>query len=108
MPTMKVYSRKKKLFIIPQVPNFDLISSNENVNHDVYVNNDLDLLITLRKETRSCTQHPISHFVSFERLFPQDRAFTSKISFHEISTIVYETLNMKRWKEAMNKEMRAF
>ena len=37
--------------------------------------NDLHLPIALRNGTRACTQHPISHFVSCDRLSPFFRAF---------------------------------
>ena len=37
--------------------------------------NDLLILIALCKDTPTCTHHPISHFVSYERLSPSFRAF---------------------------------
>ena len=32
--------------------------------------NDLDVSISLRKGIRNCNQHPISHFVSLDKLSP--------------------------------------
>ncbi|KAK2999542.1 hypothetical protein RJ639_023205 [Escallonia herrerae] len=46
----------------------------ENLTEDV----DLDLPIALRKGTRTCTQHPISKFVSCEKLSPIFREFELK------------------------------
>ena len=36
---------------------------------------ELHLPIALRKGTRACTRHPISHFISCDRLFPSIHAF---------------------------------
>lgn len=43
-------------------------------------NPDLDLPIALQKGTSSCTQHPISMFVSYEQLSPVFRAFTTIVT----------------------------
>ena len=42
---------------------------------------DLDLPIALRKGVRSCTQHPISHYVSYDCLSLVARAFVTN-GFH--------------------------
>lgn len=39
--------------------------------------NDLDLLIALKKEKRSCNQQPISNFVSYEVLSSGYKAFAT-------------------------------
>ena len=41
---------------------------------------DLDAPIALRKGVRTCTQHPISQFVSYDRLSPSHHAFVSSLS----------------------------
>ena len=46
--------------------------------------NDLHLLIALRKGTHTCTHHPISHFVSYDRLSPSFRAFALLVASESI------------------------
>ena len=41
---------------------------------------DLDIPIAIRKDTRTCTQHPIAKYLSYYRLSKNYRAFTSSIS----------------------------
>jgi hypothetical protein len=41
---------------------------------------DLDLPIALRKSKRTCTNHPISNFVSFDHLSPSFKAFSLSVS----------------------------
>ena len=41
---------------------------------------DLDIPIALRKGKRSCTDHLISHFVSYDRLTPSFRQFALSLS----------------------------
>jgi hypothetical protein len=53
---------------------------------------------------RSCTQHPLSNYVSYENLSPIFRAFTSQ---EEIPNTVQDALKVPEWKEAVFKEMKA-
>lgn len=46
-------------------------------SHD---HDNLDLPIAFTKGTKTCTLHPISNFVSYEKLSPSFRAFTIKMS----------------------------
>lgn len=65
-------------------------TSNLEISSNIYSNpiseyvletkNDLDVLITLQKVTRSCTLHPISKYVSYYILSPSFRAFTINLS----------------------------
>ncbi|KAI3423529.1 Protein kinase domain-containing protein [Psidium guajava] len=68
---LQVYSRRMKLNPKPdQVPLSEPLSGNE-ITHPSSNEpelSDLDLPIALRKATRKCTQHPISQFVSDQRL----------------------------------------
>ena len=41
---------------------------------------DLDIPIATRKGVRSCTQHPISKFVSYSRLSPSHKAFVPNLA----------------------------
>ena len=41
---------------------------------------DLNISIALRKGVRTCTQHPITKYVSYNKLSSAHRAFTTRIS----------------------------
>uniref|UniRef100_A0A5B6Z677 Putative polyprotein n=1 Tax=Davidia involucrata TaxID=16924 RepID=A0A5B6Z677_DAVIN len=68
---------------------------------------DIDVPIAVRKGIRSCTQHPISNFVSYSSLSPSYRAFVSSLSSVSIPQGWKEALADPNWKEAMAEEMRA-
>ncbi|KAL5580295.1 hypothetical protein UlMin_012737 [Ulmus minor] len=70
-------------------------------------NDDMFLPIAVRKDKRTCTQHPISKFVSNHRLSPTFKSFVSQLSTIEIPKNVNEALDNPNWKEAMLEEMRA-
>ena len=55
---------------------------------------DLDIPIACRKGVRSCTKHPMSHFVSYDKLSPAFFAFTSQLSSVEIPRDVQEALQV--------------
>lgn len=65
-----------------------------------------DLPIAVRKGVRSCTKHPISNFISYEKLSPTFRAFTCELTKIEIPRDIQEALRVPKWKEAVL-EMRA-
>jgi len=48
---------------------------------------DFDVLIALRKGKRSCTDHPISHFVSYDRLTLFFRQFALSLSSLSLSFV---------------------
>jgi hypothetical protein len=56
---------------------------------------------------RSCTQHPLFNYVSYENLSPVFRAFTSQLSCMEIPNTVQDALKVPEWKEAVFEEMKA-
>lgn len=68
---------------------------------------DLDLPIALRKGIRSCTQHPMSNYLSYHCLSSTHRGFLSSLDAIVIPTSVEEALKNPKWKEAMLEEMRA-
>ena len=68
---------------------------------------DLDIPIAIRKGTRKCTQHPISNFISFDRLSSSHKAFVTKLHTIRTPQTIQEALKSKEWKKAMNEEMRA-
>ena len=69
--------------------------------------NDLDVPIAVRKGVRKCTQHPISHFVSLDRISHKHRCFLTKLDTIPIPQTSNEALRDENWKLAMNEEMSA-
>ncbi|KAL0561525.1 hypothetical protein IC582_001955 [Cucumis melo] len=67
----------------------------------------IDILIVLRKCTRSCTKHPICNYVSYDNLSPQFRAFTASLDSTIIPKNIYTTLECPEWKNAVMEEMKA-
>src|SRR6202034_3622440 len=68
---------------------------------------DLHLPIALRKGVRACTQHPISQFVSYDRLSPSYHAFVSCLSSISIPQNWQDASMIPKWKGAMVEEMTA-
>ena len=56
----------------------DSPSQSQFIDH-ISNSRDLDLPITLRKRSRKCTQHPLSHFVSFDQMSPSHKIFLSHL-----------------------------
>ncbi|KAL4010603.1 hypothetical protein IC575_030105 [Cucumis melo] len=67
----------------------------------------LDILIALRKGTRSCTKHPICNYVSYDNLSPQFRAFTASLDSTIIPKNIYTALECPERKNAVMEEMKA-
>lgn len=65
-PPLQVYERRKKKNNQVQIQQPNNQSTSDSADQNPVV--ETDLPIALRKGTRACTQHPISHFVSFKRL----------------------------------------
>ncbi|XP_028075721.1 uncharacterized protein LOC114277963 [Camellia sinensis] len=62
----------------------------------------------LKKEgVRSCTQHHISHFVSYTNLSSSYKAFLSKVYFVSLPSNFQDAISTLEWKHAMMEEMRA-
>ncbi|RVW81792.1 hypothetical protein CK203_051642 [Vitis vinifera] len=69
---------------------------------------DLDISIVLRKGTRSCgMMHLIAKFVSYHRLSPIFRAFTTDLSSVAVPRTIKEALNHAKWKALILEEMGA-
>ncbi|KAL0556854.1 hypothetical protein IC582_005371 [Cucumis melo] len=68
----------------------------------------LDILIALRKGTRSCTKHPICNYVSYDNLSPQFRAFAANLDSTIIPKNIYIALEYPEWKNVVMEEMKAF
>ena len=69
--------------------------------------NDLDVPITFHKGVISCTTHPIVDFVSYERLSPQFRAFTTNLSKVDIPRDIHEALQHPNEKVVVHEEIKA-
>ena len=61
----------------------------------------LNLPIAIRKGTRSCTNHPISNFVSYNTLSLSSLAFVSSLSSVFIPHTWQDSLCDPKWKDAM-------
>ncbi|RVW23954.1 Retrovirus-related Pol polyprotein from transposon TNT 1-94 [Vitis vinifera] len=60
-----------------------------------------------RKEVRSCTQHPIGNFISYDKLSPTFRAFTSSITEIQVPRNIQEAFKYPKWKATVDEEVRA-
>ena len=56
---------------------------------------------------RSCTQHPISKFVSYEKLNPQYSTFISNVSSLAVPKNIQEAMGDPKWREVVYEEMKA-
>ena len=90
-----MYSRRTQRTIPLQDLIIDSRTCNEQGMQNPTINDDLDLPITLRKETRSCTIHPISQFVSLQNISHQYKAFTTQLFSHGILTTIEEALSLE-------------
>ena len=63
--------------------------------------------IAWRKGVRSCTQHPIGNFISYDKLSPTFRAFTSNITEIQVPRDIQEAFKYPKWKVAVDEEVRA-
>ncbi|RVW30661.1 Retrovirus-related Pol polyprotein from transposon RE1 [Vitis vinifera] len=70
-------------------------------------NDILNMPIAWRKGVRSCTQHPIGNFISYDKLSPTFRAFTSSITEIQVPQNIQEAFKYPKWKAAVNEEVRA-
>ena len=68
---------------------------------------DLNLPIAMRKGVRSCTQHPIGKFVSYDRLSPNFRAFVAALDRTQIPRDIEEALQDPKWEAAVREEIQA-
>ena len=69
------------------------------------ISNRLDEPIALRKGVRSCTQHPISKFVSYDNLSPLFHAFTTNLSRRDVPKTIEDALAILEWKNIVLEEM---
>ena len=70
-------------------------------------NDILNMPIAWRKGVRSCTQHPIGNFISYDKLSPTFRAFTSNITEIQVPQDIQEAFKYPKWKAAVDEEVLA-
>nr|CAN65095.1 hypothetical protein VITISV_011639 [Vitis vinifera] len=70
-------------------------------------NDILNMPIAWRKGVRSCTQHPIGNFISYDKLSPTFRAFTSSITEIPVPRNIQEAFKYPKWKAVVDEEVRA-
>ena len=68
---------------------------------------DLNRPVAHRKGVRSCTQHPISKFVSYEKLSPNLRALITNLESIALPNCIQEALQHPEWRKAVNEEIQA-
>lgn len=105
---LQVYSRRKKLQVDEDIVNptisqqiTPVVDPRSGTCHD------LNIPIAIRKGEKSCTQHPISNFVSYLNLSDTFRAFTSSLSNVIIPRSIQETLTIHEWRTTVLEEMNA-
>ncbi|KAL1085955.1 hypothetical protein V6Z11_D08G083900 [Gossypium hirsutum] len=64
------------------------------------------LPIAVRKGTRSCTQHPISRFVSYGNLSKSYKAFVTNVDSVKTPKNIEEALESAEWRQAVMEEMK--
>ena len=89
-PELRVYSMRSKLRIVET--KMDQQCYQESKPIAIPEVSDLNLPIAMRKEVRSCTQHPISNFFSYNHLSPRFQVFISRLSGEEILKHIHEAL----------------
>jgi hypothetical protein len=72
---------------------------------DTSVSSDLHIPIAYRKDKQSCANHPISDFVSYDRLTQSFRQFALSLPSVPIPRSYEEALLVSAWKHAMDEKM---
>lgn len=66
---------------------------------------DLQWPITMRKAKRSCTQHPISKYVTYSKLSPHLKTFVVNVECVKIPDNFNEAICDPNWKQAIEEEL---
>lgn len=94
---------------IPELP--EIHQGNTIPNPEFNIPNtefsDLDMPIAIRKGVRSCTQHPIGNFISYEKLSQGYRAFITSVDNIQIPRDIQEALKHPDWAAAVEEEIHA-
>ena len=114
-PELRVYSRRNRDIQEEQIePIQDLPIQYINIEAEspkkqtpTELPAELYLPIAVRKGVRSCTQHPMSKFVSYQKLSHSYSTFTTNLSGIDIPSNIQEAVKDKKWVDAINDELRA-
>jgi uncharacterized membrane protein YgcG len=112
-PISQVYVRRRHHgvpLVPPIVESPPLLPSSASTSTDLPLpqsTSDLDLPIALRKSKRTCTEHPISNYVSFDHLSSSFKAFSLSVSSIVVPKSYREALSHPGWRKAMVEEMHA-
>jgi hypothetical protein len=105
-PPLQVYQRSQDRRVISYRPNTTSSLSEVPAPSSSIPETD-DLPIALRRGKRTCTQHPIAHFLSYNRVSPCLHSFTCILSSISIPSSYKQALSSSGWKRAMDEEMSA-
>ena len=72
-----------------------------------FVKTNCDIPIAVRKGRRSCTKHPIAHFLSYKKIDSEYKTFVANLSNETISRNIKEALTDPKWKETINEKIKA-
>ena len=89
-----------------KIPGSNAPNSDGTVDSELE-NDILNMPIAWRKGVRSGTQHPIGNFISYDKLSPMFRAFTSNITEIQVPRHIHEAFKYPKWKAAVDEEVRA-
>ena len=89
-----------------KIPGSNAPNSDGTVDSELE-NDTHNMPIAWRKGVRSCTQHPIGNFISYDKLSPTFRAFTSNITEIQVPRDIQEAFKYPKWKAAVDEEVRA-
>ena len=74
---------------------YEPISGTQTSNpHVISRDSDHNVLIALRKGTRSCTQHPISNFIAYNHLSSFVQALITNLIAVEVLKTIHEALSI--------------
>lgn len=101
-----VYSRRSRLLHYYQSSNPKQIPKEATCMENLE-QNDLNVPIALQKGVRTCTQHPITNYVHYERPTDQYRDSTAKNHGIAIPRDIKSALQILEWKVVVLEEMKA-
>ena len=88
-----------------KIPGSNASDSDGTVDSELE-NDILNMPIACRKGVRSCTQHPIGNFISYDKLSPTFRAFTSNIIEIQVPQNIQEAFKYPKWKVVVDEQVR--
>ena len=84
-----------------------LLTAKNPTQNQVWKQNSLTIPIAVRKGVKSCTQHPISNYVTYEHLPDSVQALVSNLAVLKIPNNIQEAWENPDWRKAIRDEMHA-